>query len=358
MPRTLENSKIDRQNILNNPSALAQIQKYLGLKGLEFEDDIWFTVAQTAEFYGVTRMTLNRLLTSYQEELSHNGYQVLKGARLKEFKALFGYLIYDDLDEDSQSNINVSLSDKNDKKQKLNRLKALGVFNFRAFLNIAMLLSESERAKHMRNAMLDIVLDVFNQKLGGSTKYINQRDDEFFHSIIKEPHYRKEFTQALNDYLEMGNYKYALYTDKIYQAIFKEKAKEYREVLRLESSDIARDTMYSEILNLIAAFETGLAEQMKQAFELNGFQKISPEQLDRLFDSFSQQALFIPMIEAARINMASRDYGLRQVIHENLEEYINHLSISEFERFLGDKSKTMAQRIEENIDVFKRLKDR
>ena len=54
--------------------------------------------------------------------------------------------------------------------------------------------------------------------------------------------------------------------------------------------------------------------------------------------------------------MASRDYGLRDIIHANLEEYIQALSVADFERFLGEKSKSLEDRIDENIDVFKRLK--
>jgi hypothetical protein len=37
-----------------------------------------------------------------------------------------------------------------------------------------MLLTESEKAKVLRNMILDIVIDVINQKTGGATKYINQ----------------------------------------------------------------------------------------------------------------------------------------------------------------------------------------
>ena len=35
----------------------------------------------------------------------------------------------------------------------------LGVFNFRAFLNLGMLLTESEKAKALRSVVLDIVID-------------------------------------------------------------------------------------------------------------------------------------------------------------------------------------------------------
>jgi hypothetical protein len=59
--------------------------------------------------------------------------------------------------------------------------------------------------------------------------------------------------------------------------------------------------------------------------------------------------------------MASRDYGLRNIIHERLKPYINSLSADDYERFLGEKSKYLLQRVVENpelLDVFKRLKDR
>jgi hypothetical protein len=56
--------------------------------------------------------------------------------------------------------------------------------------------------------------------------------------------------------------------------------------------------------------------------------------------------------------MASRDYGFRQITHERLKPYIKSILPEDYERFLGEKSKELIERIEENIDVFKRLKDR
>ena len=44
---------------------------------------------------------------------------------------------------------------------------------------MAMLLSESEKARALRQLMLDIVIDLINRKTGGGTKYINQRDKDF-----------------------------------------------------------------------------------------------------------------------------------------------------------------------------------
>jgi len=326
-------SVVDRQNILNNIGAVEDIQKYLGIGGMLFQGEFRYTKKQIAEFYVIDDSTIERYLANNEEELKHNGYEVFKGRKLKDFKDKFGWLLEDGL-----------------------KAPQLGIFNFRAFLNLGMLLSESEKAKALRSAMLDIVLDKLNKKIGGNTKFINQRDEEFFLAIIKEPKYRREFTAALKDYLEMGNYKYAYYTDRIYKAIFREKATEYKQILKLDKNENVRDTMYSEVLNLIASFETGLAHKMKEFFDKKGT-KLNPHELDELFNKFAEDPLYKPLLENARIKMASRDYGLRDIIHASLEEYIQALSVSDFERFLGEKSKSLEKRIEDNIDVFKRLKD-
>ena len=40
----------------------------------------------------------------------------------------------------------------------------IAIFDFKAFLNMAMLLAESENAKVLRQIMLDIVIDFVNQR--------------------------------------------------------------------------------------------------------------------------------------------------------------------------------------------------
>ena len=327
-------SPVDRQNILNNRYAIEKMQEYLGLTGMLFNNEYKFTIQQATEFYAADRSTINRYLNQFEEELKHNGYEVLKGKSLKDFKEQFGYLL-----------------------EEGGKAPQLAVLNFRAFINLGMLLAESEKAKALRSAVLDIVIDTLNQKFGGSVKYINQRDEDFFLAILKEPNYRKEFTAALHNYLEMGNYKYAYYTDKIYTSIFKENANEYKKILQLDNNENVRDTMYAEVLKLIASFETGLAHEMqKKSTVLN--RKLLPPELDVLINEFSLHPLYKPLVEDACIKMASRDYGFRQVLHENLKHYLSSVPLSDFERFLGNKSKSLEERIQENIDVFDRLKDR
>ena len=357
--KDLTQSPIDRQNILNNTEAIEKIQNHIGLVGLLYEGEYLFTSKMVADFFDVTTRTLTNILNENEDEVKHNGYQVIKGHKLKEFKDLFGPLLTS-VDDLSQKETDFPLSKQNFDNQSFKRLKSLAVFNFRAFLNIAMLLSESENAKRLRSKMLDIVIDTLNQKIGGSTKFINQRDEEFLVAITREPIYRKEFTNALNLYLEMGNYKYAVYTDAIYQAIFKENAKEYKAILNLEEKDNPRDTMYAEVLKLIASFEVGIADEMKEKAESLG-RKLTPSELNVLIMRFSAKRQWIPHIEDACTKMASRDYGLRNVIHKRLENYISALSKEDYSRFLGDKSKSLIDRVIENpelLEVFKRLKNR
>ena len=45
-----------------------------------------------------------------------------------------------------------------------------------------------------------------SEKTGGETKYLNRRDADYLPVAIRESKYRKEFTSALSDCVEMGNY--------------------------------------------------------------------------------------------------------------------------------------------------------
>ena len=210
-------------------------------------------------------------------------------------------------------------------KEKITRLS---VFDFRAFLNIGMLLSESERAKEVRKLILDIVIDLINKKTGGGTKYINQRDEDYLESWYCEENYRKLFTDALRDYVVEGKYKYARYTDKIYESIFKENTKEYKEILNLNAKDKVRDTFYSEVLDLISSYEGGFSEILKSEY-LKKNARLEYYEVDKLFDDFSEQKLYEPLKNKARNKMASRDLAFRDALYLRLTEYISLLDKSE-----------------------------
>jgi hypothetical protein len=338
MGKDLTNSAVDRQNILNNPYALAEIEKAAGIQGIPFEGKTVVLKEQVAAFFEVTPRTIDNYIEKCGEELRQNGYEVLRGNRLKILK--------------------LSLEGTSDHERSfVTKTTALGVFDFRSFLNLAMLVSESERAKLLRQAILDIVIDTINSRTGGGTKYINQRDEEFLHSAFVEENYRKQFTDALRDCVAMGNFKYAIYTDKIYMSIFREKAQEYRKILRLEQKDCVRSTFYSEVLDLIAAYECGFGDMLQQETKTKEH-KLSFREVDALFKCFEMQAHWKPLIEKARMKMASRDLAFRDALHRQLKDYVAPVQREDYERFLGEKSKELSERLEEAKDVMKRLKER
>ncbi len=340
MSKDLTTSEIDRQNILNNPYALQEIEKAAGIQGISFEGKTVVLKEQVAAFFEVTLRTVENYLEQNAEELAKNGYEVLKGNRLKTLKESMKAM---DVPETDFGNIS--------------KAPQLAILDFKAFLNLAMLMSESDRAKLLRQAILDIVIDTINVRSGGGTKYINQRDEDFLHSAFIEENYRHQFTGALNSCVDMGNFKYAIYTNKVYVSIFREDAAEYRKILNLEQKVKVRSTMYSEVLDIIASYESGFAAILQEECKLKG-RKLIVTEVDDLFAAFEKQALWKPLIEKARVKMASRDYSFREVLHEQLEGYLQPLQRDEFERFLGEKSKELDERLEEAKDVMKRLKDR
>jgi len=331
-------SQVDRQNILNNPYALQEIEKAAQIQGIPFEGKRVVTKEQVSAFFDVTPRTIDNHIERHGEELRQNGYEVLRGKRLKSLK------------------LEISKQGANE-TDFVTKTTVLGIFDFRAFLNVGMLIGESERARLLRQMILDIVIDTINQRTGGGTKYINQRDEDFLLAAFQEENYRKEFMDALKNYVDMGNFKYPLYTDKIYVSIFREKANEYRKILRLHDKDKVRDTFYSEILDLVSAYEYGFAKVLEDAYGKKG-EKLNSWEVDELFSAFEQQAHWKPLIEKARNKMASRDLAFRDALHAQLKDYITPLNAADFERFLGEKSKELVERLEEAKDVMKRLKER
>ena len=119
MAKDLTTSEISRQNILNNPVALPRIREALEIKPLEFNGVLYVTKQMAADFYEVDLRTITNCLKDNEEELKKNGYRVLKGKELKDFKLQY------------VKEIDFS-----------NKMPQLGVFDFRSFLNIGMLLTE------------------------------------------------------------------------------------------------------------------------------------------------------------------------------------------------------------------------
>ncbi|WP_216643664.1 hypothetical protein [Spiribacter salilacus] len=133
MNKDLTTSAIDRQNVLNNPYALAEIEKAAGVDGIVFEGRAIVLKEQVAAFFEVSPRTIENYLGRFGDELRQNGYEVLRGNRLNKLKNL---LRAQDVTEANFGNIA--------------KTPQLGIFDFRAFLNLAMLMVESGRVRLLR----------------------------------------------------------------------------------------------------------------------------------------------------------------------------------------------------------------
>ena len=296
-------SNVERQNVLNNRYAVEALQDNLGFTGMLFEGEYRFTKKMVADFYEVDLSTINRYISQFEEELKYNGYFLCRGKLLKELKLQFGHVI-----------------------NEMTKTTQLGLFSFRAVLNMGMLLTESEKAKKVRARILDIVISTINKRAGGGTKYINTRDMDFLPAAIEEDNYRKNFTTAVGKYVQgHKTFKYAQVTDLIYQAVFKEKAKEYRALLRLDKDDNVRRTLYAEVLRCISSFENGIGYAIETEYKENDGEQLSLERVKELITEQEQSPVMQPFIYDARSKMASRDVAFRDVFHNNIAGYLRCL---------------------------------
>jgi hypothetical protein len=334
MAKDLTTSAIDRQNVLNNNVALPRIQEELGVKLLEFEGRYVLTKQMVADYFEVDIRTISRYIENNQEELEHNGYFLCKGNSLKEFKLRFA------------RDIDVP-----------NKTPQIGLFDFRSFLNIGMLLTESEKAKWLRARILDIVIATINEKTGGGTKYINRRDREYLPAAIQEENYHKNLTEAVNKYVDgHKTYKYAQVMDAIYKAVFCEKAKEYRKLLDLSAKDNVRRTLYAEVLRVVSSFENGVAFEITRQAKERGVLTVA--EVSEICKQMAEHPLQAPYVYDARQKMASRDLAFRDVFHGNIAEYLKAVTPEEFDKFIGSKSLDFdaIMALPENQEVLKVLK--
>jgi len=132
MANNLTVSSVDRQNILNNPYAVEEIKKSIGVKGIEYNGRIVVIKEQIADFFEVTPRTIDNYIAHNEKELKDNGYEVLRGNSLKTIKLAINEQYVNEM---YFANIKM--------------VPQLGVFDFRALLrwktSVIILLQEKSR---------------------------------------------------------------------------------------------------------------------------------------------------------------------------------------------------------------------
>jgi restriction system protein len=116
--KTLRDGVLERTDVLDRVKALSLLP-----------DGMHVTTAMVAAYFNVTVEAIRALVHDHRAELEANGYRVLAGTELSDFKQLSGV----------QS-----------------RTRSLAIFSRRAVLNVAMLLRDSEVARQVRVYLLDM----------------------------------------------------------------------------------------------------------------------------------------------------------------------------------------------------------
>lgn len=124
MPKDLTNSSINRQNVINNKYALAEIKKSIGIKCIQFNGKEVLLKEQVAEFFEVSVRTIEMYLQKYESELQKSGYEILRGKSLQDLK-------------------NAIISQYGTEIYFGTKTTIISIFDFKAFLNLAMLITES-----------------------------------------------------------------------------------------------------------------------------------------------------------------------------------------------------------------------
>ena len=169
MNKNLTNSYSDRQAILNNSYLIQKIEEHFNFNEcfwydrLIYKDASVITKQQLSRFFDVSKITIKKYLLTQSEEIKINGYKVLTGTTLQDFILKYAAKIPD---------FNIC---NNYSARTKSSIDVLEVFTFKACINIAMLLSESERAKFIRSQILDIAIELAAEHEGGRVKYINRQ---------------------------------------------------------------------------------------------------------------------------------------------------------------------------------------
>lgn len=131
----LEDKDLRTRN-LNRIDVLEKVGSLLLLPSTEFA-----TTQQVATFFEVNLETIQKLIQRNKEELVNSGLISLKGQQLKELKETIEKLEFGAMDIKSIPK----------------KVTILTVLTKRAILNIGMLLRDSEVAKRLREALLDVI---------------------------------------------------------------------------------------------------------------------------------------------------------------------------------------------------------
>lgn len=165
--RTMRSQYTDQTDVLDKIGSLTLLP-----------DDTHATTEMVARFYEVGVEAVKGVAHRNREELTHNGYRVLRGDDLKQFKAELHAATLSDLDAQAL----------------FKGVRSLALFNRKAILNVGMLLTESSVAREVRAYLLS----------GEEMLTEEQRHKAWVRARLNGVEARKSFTATLRVVYELS----------------------------------------------------------------------------------------------------------------------------------------------------------
>jgi hypothetical protein len=229
-----------RERYINNVDVLDKLKAVLYLT-----NDMVVTVEQVANYYEVSIKAIQTVIQRHRDELEDDGIYVLKDEKLEKLKQEICDLHGEDYKISSKT-------------------RALTILSRRAFLRIGMLLTTSFVAKQVRNYLLNIEeTSSEEQKKWALQREVGKID-------------RKRMTSAISKYIPESPKKkwaYPEYTNLVYSILFGKTAKELREIKKIKTNDLLRDSFSKEELQLVDEAETIVTALVSLGFNKNYIEK-------------------------------------------------------------------------------------
>jgi hypothetical protein len=150
----------------------------------------------------------------------------------------------------------------------------------------------------------------------GSVTYQIREEKE----VVSRKECRKNFCGAIAGCvvdIKAEKNKFSRYTNMVYESIFRETSDECREILRLSKKDRLRDSLHESVLDLVAAYEFGLADAINKEHNRLG-RLLWKRDVDRVIAKFEKMPHWVPLIQKARAEMGLRDISEKGALHPKL----------------------------------------
>ena len=243
-------SKSLRTETINNTTTYDFLDKFKIIPYLT--DDMVVSILQVANYYDVSKKTIETIILRNRDEFEDDGLVVLKGEELKLFaKNICNLQIEGDKTYDSDG-----ISSKT---------RSLTILPKRSLLRVGMILTNNFMATKIRNYLLNIEEKTeINRKSWSIQREVG---------IIE----RKRLTSAISKYIPENKYKkfaYPNYTNMVYDVVFGCDAKALRNQRNVKNNDTLRDSFSDLELKQVEEVETIITGLISMDFTYNQIDKM------------------------------------------------------------------------------------